>query len=278
MLEATQHASKSFVTLTYTDQALAFGANGLATLEPKHLQDWLKRLRKKLVPLKLRYYAVGEYGDESWRPHYHVVLFGYGPCERGRTRKDYHSEGRVCCSVCDTVLHTWGLGGVDVGTLENGSARYVAGYIEKKLTRSDDSRLLGRFPEFNRMSRHNGGIGSGAMHDLASDFMLFNLEKREADVPSALRLGKSVYAPLGKYLRKRLRVLIGRDEKIPDEVLAEYEAEVRVLYADIWNSSKAERNGLTVKEAFRQALIEKESGSVASLLARSQIHKQRKSL
>lgn len=116
------------------------------------------------------------------------------------------------------------------------------------------------------------------MHDLASDFMSFNLEKREADVPSALRMGKSTYLPLGKYLRKRLRVLIGRDEKIPEEVLAEYEAEVRVLYQSIWNSSKAERKGLTVKEAFRQALIEKERASVASIIERAQIYKQRKKL
>lgn len=124
------------------------------------------------------------------------------------------------------------------------------------------------------MSRHNGGIGYGAMWDVASTYLEFNLEKRNADVPSALQNGKSKFLPLGKYLRKKLRVMIGKDSEIPEEVLAEYEAEVRALYTDIFNSSKEARGHQTVKEAFRNALIEKNAGLVASLLAKSEIHKQ----
>lgn len=124
------------------------------------------------------------------------------------------------------------------------------------------------------MSRHNGGIGYGAMFDVASTFLEFNLEKRSADVPSALQNGKSTFRPLGKYLRKHLRIMIGRDAKIPEEVLAEYEAEVRAMYKDIWNSSKEARGFKTVKEAFRLALIQKNEGAVASLLVRSKIYSQ----
>lgn len=128
------------------------------------------------------------------------------------------------------------------------------------------------------MSRHNGGIGYGAMHDVADTFLTFNLEKREADVPSALRSGRSTFMPLGKYLRRHLRMMVGRDEKIPDEVLAAYQAEVRDLYSRLYNSSKEERGFKTVKEAFREALMEKWSGSVASIVARSEIHKSREKL
>lgn len=146
------------------------------------------------------------------------------------------------------------------------------------MTRFDDARLNGRQPEFSRMSRQNGGLGLSAMHDVASVFLQFDLEKSEADVPSALREGKSTYRPLGKYLRKKLRKMVGWDEKIPDEILAEYEAEVRALYSDIWNSSPEDRGYKTVKDAFREALVAKERGAINTLLARAEIFKQRKRL
>lgn len=277
MLEATQHKNSAFVTLTYADDNLTF-VRGLATLVPADLRDWLKRLRFQLPPKSLRFYAVGEYGDGNQRPHYHVALFGYPHCLRGSTRKDYLADGNACCSPCNLIHNTWGLGGVDVGTLTSSSARYVAGYIEKKLTRFDDPRLNGRHPEFSRMSNQNGGIGLGAMHDVASSFLQFNLEKREADVPSALRSGKSTYLPLGKYLRKNLRKMVGFDENTPPEILAEYEAEVQALYDAAFNLTKAERGYKTVLQKVRSDLVEKYQSSSASVVQKSAIFKQRRSL
>lgn len=277
MLETTQHQASSFITLTYDDDGIPRTRDGLMDLEPVDLQKWLKRLRKN-TPQKLRYYAVGEYGDETQRPHYHLALFGFAPCQRGRTRKDYLWEKRSCCEQCDTVHHTWGHGGIDVAHITDSSARYIAGYIEKKLTHADDPRLQGRHPEFNRMSRHNGGIGFAAMHDVASVLLQYDLHKKNPDVPVALLNGKSTHRPLGKYLRKQLRMMVGKDASLPPEILAEYEAEVRAMYQVIWNSSARERGHKTVKQAFKEALIEKNLGLVQSLLVKSSIRKQRKSL
>ena len=67
MLEAMCHGDNAFVTLTYED-------DNVRSLVPKDPQDWLKRIRKAVEPLRLRYYLVGEYGDISERPHYHVAL------------------------------------------------------------------------------------------------------------------------------------------------------------------------------------------------------------
>lgn len=278
MLEASQHSASSFVTLTYSDENLPLLSSGASTLNPLDLTNWLKRFRKKIEPHRVRYYAVGEYGDTSERPHYHVALFGSGPCERSRTRQDYLGEGRSCCVRCDTVHSTWGFGRVDVARLENSSARYIAGYIEKKLTRFDDPRLNGRHPEFNRMSRHNGGLGSGAMHDVASTFLTFNLEKREADVPSALRLGKSRYMPLGKYLKKKLWALTGYDEKTISEKGLEFAAEVQAVYDHFFNLSKEARGHKTVTQAVKEHLISIGAADAASLVSRSQIFKSRKHL
>ena len=74
LLEAIKSSESSFITLTYDDENLP--ENG--SLCPSHVRDWLKRIRKKVEPRKLRYFLVGEYGDETKRPHYHVALFGVG--------------------------------------------------------------------------------------------------------------------------------------------------------------------------------------------------------
>lgn len=57
-----------FVTLTYSDEFVP--ANGL---EVTDLQKHFKRLRKRLT--SVRYYALGEYGTNTERPHYHYILF-----------------------------------------------------------------------------------------------------------------------------------------------------------------------------------------------------------
>lgn len=64
-------SSAYFVTLTY-DQKHAPSDGGLVK---RHLQLFMKRLRKMDGTNKIRYYAVGEYGSKSGRPHYHLLLF-----------------------------------------------------------------------------------------------------------------------------------------------------------------------------------------------------------
>lgn len=177
----------------------------------------------------MRFYAVGEYGDETWRPHYHLAIFGHDTCQRGRTLRRPGSsrpQWEACCSICRLVGETWGYGDVDLGTLETDSAQYLAGYVTKKLTASDDTRLLGRHPEFSRMSLRPG-IGYGALHDVASTLMEYGLEN-DIDVPGALRHGGRVL-PLGRYLQRNLRKMVGRDEKTPPAKLAEIEAQMLAL-------------------------------------------------
>ena len=48
------------------------------TLQKSDLQKFFKRLRKKTHE-KISYYAVGEYGDNTQRPHYHIILFNAIP-------------------------------------------------------------------------------------------------------------------------------------------------------------------------------------------------------
>lgn len=68
-----------FVTLTYDDENLVWSNTGVPTLSKSDFQRFVKRLRKsqgkKYPGLKLRYFACGEYGSKTFRPHYHAILF-----------------------------------------------------------------------------------------------------------------------------------------------------------------------------------------------------------
>lgn len=215
MLEALLHGSSVFVTLTYSDVHLP--ADG--SLQPKDVQLFLKRLRLKLkmeYDITVRYFCVGEYGDESFRPHYHMALFGYPVCERGRTDQrlmNWRRRGSAasgCCQWCNLLEDCWQLGGVDIGELNAKSAQYVVGYVTKKMTKEDDPRLNGRAPEFARMSL-KPGLGAGAVSAIAlalNDDEGGKLLQRDGDVPVVVQHGGRKF-PLGRYLRRLLREEIG---------------------------------------------------------------------
>lgn len=270
LLEQLQHGDSAFVTLTYDDDHLPLGES----LVPKDAQDWLKRFRKDIYPLKVRYYLVGEYGDESFRPHYHVALFGYPTCRFGVSR---YSRSRLgCCDICDRVRDTWGRGYVSLGILEPNSAQYIAGYVTKKMTSGDDPRLGGRHPEFARMSLRPG-LGYDALFELSSEILKLDLVDPQGDVPSALRHGSRLL-PLGRYLRRKLRSMVLGNEAAPASTLAELEELVRPLF----EAAGAATAGLKVQGAratlFKNLLIDSGQQAVASMEARSRIYKKRNSI
>lgn len=201
MLEAGLYADNAFITLTYSKDP--------HSLLPEDHRNFLKRLRRTLAPLRVRFYGVGEYGDANQRPHYHYALFGYPSCRRGAGRSLRHN----CCGPCDVLAATWGKGFIYNLPLEVGSARYIARYVIKKMTRFDDPRLGNRHPEFARMSL-KPGVGSGILDELASVITRYNLLTPEGDVPVTLRHG-SLQWPLGRYLRRQLRRKLNLDERSP---------------------------------------------------------------
>lgn len=76
--EFRKYYSAYFVTLTYADEncPINYDSDGVCvpSLRKDDLQKFIKRLRKSFKK-PLRYYAVGEYGSKTYRPHYHLILF-----------------------------------------------------------------------------------------------------------------------------------------------------------------------------------------------------------
>lgn len=233
LLESLDHAQSSFVTLTYSEEKLPVGGS----LVPEHFRDWLKRLRRRVEPKRIRFYGVGEYGDTTERPHYHAALFGYPHCA-GASPGRQLMKGCDCPS-CSVVRETWDYGHVMCGRLEKKSAQYIAGYVMKKMTHASDIRLRGRHPEFARMSLRPG-LGVNAMHDVASEMMRWKLEEAR-DVPLALRHNVSEL-PLGRYLRGKLRGMVNSDEKFKNEALQSLANQMQIVRAFAWNNSRSVRS------------------------------------
>ncbi|ACZ33198.1 conserved hypothetical protein [Chlamydia pneumoniae LPCoLN] len=71
--EASLYEKNCFLTLTYDDKHLP----QYGSLVKLHLQLFLKRLRDRISPHKIRYFGCGEYGTKLQRPHYHLLIFNY---------------------------------------------------------------------------------------------------------------------------------------------------------------------------------------------------------
>lgn len=227
------HADNCFVTLTYNPEHLPEGGN----LCPQDLRNWIKRFRKAW-PARVRFFAVGEYGDESWRPHYHLSLFGAGPeCASFIERTWRHSRSKEP------------MGFTSVYPFSRVTAQYVAGYTTKKMTSLHDPRLGGRHPEFSRMS-NRPGIGRSAVPAL-SDALQGVPGVSWRSLPMAVQIGRQKM-PLGRYLTAALRDEFG----LSDEEKAHVKGS--------WLLEESVR----VQELQKEALGSGKLGSISSVLER----------
>lgn len=136
----------SFVTLTYDDEHLPSNCS----LVKADFQKFMKRLRRD-VPTKLKYYACGEYGEKTGRPHYHAIIFGLSPNET--TRQLLKDNWRLCDSFRFNGLKS-GLAEVTADSIG-----YVTGYIHKKVLGKGMQEAYidkGLCPPFSLMSKSIG--------------------------------------------------------------------------------------------------------------------------
>lgn len=162
--ESQMHDEKCFITLTYSDDHIPCGEKAY-TLNPRDLQLFMKRLRKKYGE-GIRFFACGEYGDKYGRPHYHACIFGLD----FEDKKLYSERDGIRLFDSASLTSLWSLGDCKVGDVTFESAAYVARYImTKKIGRQaryyED---MGIEPEFTRMSRRPG-IGASWYEKFKSD-------------------------------------------------------------------------------------------------------------
>jgi hypothetical protein len=126
--ESQMHDENCFITLTFNDKHLPKDYS----LDKSHMQKFFKRLRKHLekTDTKIKYFYCGEYGDDSWRPHYHAIIHGY----------DFPDKIDVSESVdqpyylSETLKKLWPFGNHILANCTFETASYVARYTTKKIT------------------------------------------------------------------------------------------------------------------------------------------------
>lgn len=122
--EAQLHTQNSFLTLTYDDNNLP----EWGSLHKPDLQKFFKRLRKSLGTKPIRYYACGEYGENTNRAHYHVCLFGHDFNDKTVLKR----TGKHNLYISKTLNELWGHGHTSIGDLNFETAAYTARYVTKK--------------------------------------------------------------------------------------------------------------------------------------------------
>jgi hypothetical protein len=208
----------AFITLTYDDLSCPLFLNATPCLRKDDLLDFIRRLRRKFSDRKISYYAIGEYGHLTRRPHYHLLVFGIGYSEYEwyetgtRTRK---GNKLTKSKVLDLI---WPSGFAQIGLPGADGFAYVAGYVTEKI---HDARSF-FVPPFSLCSK---GIGA--------EYCLSHERQLERNLHVRLN-GRSVSIP--RYYIKKLAL---------DSSRASWE---RALKAELSLRAYAERNGLSLQD------------------------------
>lgn len=158
--EAQMYKDNSFLTLTMSqDSVKKFGRS----LDVSLFQKFMKRVRKEVAPLRIRFFHCGEY-TQAFNPHYHALMFGLGFSDRKYWCKSKSGENVY---VSEMLGRLWPHGYSYIGDVTFKSAAYVARYALKKigdwkdlerLVMKDTGEVLN--PEYVTMSRGGrGGLG-----------------------------------------------------------------------------------------------------------------------
>jgi len=90
---------------------------------------FVKRLRK-FAKLPIRFFACGEYGDLTFRPHFHACIFGFDFLDKKFYKTTETGESLFSSAKADAL---WRHGNVLIGAVTFQSASYVARYVMKKI-------------------------------------------------------------------------------------------------------------------------------------------------
>jgi len=155
------------------------------SLNVETYQLFMKRLRKKFEPKKVRFFHCGEYGEQYGRPHYHAIIFNLDFPDK----EFYKMSGEHRIYTSKILEGLWPFGASWIGTVTFESAAYVARYIVKKINISEKSsekakqdyfekytsinpetgEIVGHLkPEYTTMSRRPG-IGKGWYDQFKTD-------------------------------------------------------------------------------------------------------------
>ena len=208
MHENKESESGYFITLTYDADnlpTLPYYGIKIGTLHKPDLTNFFKLLRKNIakygindsrwfkttnngINSKIRYFACGEYGKLGDRPHYHALIWNI---------PDYFIDLDPIHNkmYSDLLEMSWKRGIVDVGTITQASAHYVAKYtLDPLVSQYPDSDPRTR--PYATMSRRPG-VGNNYLSD-----EIINYFHNNKNVYTLTEGG--IKQPLGRYYKDKI--------------------------------------------------------------------------
>lgn len=132
--ETQMHQQSHLLTLTYSPEHLPRDLS----LDKSHWQKFIRAVRDKYRDTnpRIRFFMCGEYGDAVYennyiaRPHYHALIFNFDFPD-----KEYLYTHRSGDKIFDSesCKKLWGKGSIEIGSINEKSAAYVARYCLKKI-------------------------------------------------------------------------------------------------------------------------------------------------
>lgn len=167
LAEASLYEHNVFLTLTYDNDHLPPCRDGsnIHSLNKRDAQLFMKRLRKALQEQKIRFFCAGEYGPQTMRPHFHLILFN---CKLNDLKFLRENDMKQPYFVSETISKCWPYGFHIIANVNWETCAYVARYVIKK-QKGEGASVYDKYnfaPEFSTMSR-KPGIG----HDFMVDHM-----------------------------------------------------------------------------------------------------------
>lgn len=171
------------------------------TLRKKDAQDFMKRLRgrKKFEGREIKFYLAGEYGENTYRPHLHAILFNVG-LEDFPDREFFGvNEFGDPYYISEEFADIWSNGYIVLSKVSWKTCAYVSRYVQKKAINGNGMlfEMLGVDPEFSLMSRRPG-IGNQFFedHPELKEFTNFYLNdgQESVKIPISKQLMDKIYA------------------------------------------------------------------------------------
>lgn len=231
---------KDYNLLLYNQHNTNYSTDDVPSLCPRDICNFIKRLRQNLIRInenfsrniKIKYYAIGEYGPTTFRPHYHCIIgFRYDNLRcshyefmRNLVLSKRHGQNfNRFCSLREYVTYcvekSWQQGFIKVDPLNDERIQYVTKYLFK----FTDKNLIEHFEKYKGLirpfKRSSNGIGESFV--ITNKRLLYNQNKLVINnVPN--RLPRYMRNKLIEYLTEEETNIYKQRYQLTDENVKEF--------------------------------------------------------
>lgn len=206
--------SARFIGLSYDELYVPKTELGYNTLKYKDIQEYLKALRHKEGKRKnkTKFFCVGEYGSEKYRPHWHLIIFN---------------------ATDDNIVKSWNRKGtVDIGyDCSPKAMQYMMDYLQKP----QFDNIVKKYPDFDgkkEMRHMSQGIGASFLHKEET------WEKYSTGSLDNVKLSSGQEIRLPKYYRDKMYTENMHETKMQEQ----YIKHKNIAAREIWMAKKQHRD------------------------------------